>query len=372
MSSGSGQRLYFGNLDPQMTQQELEREVNRFGVTKSVWVAKNPAGFAFVEYVELGDAEECLQQLNGVRFGEKQVRQRPHARAPLLDWYLSPLSMSPAPQVKIEFAKNKGTSQLTPGLSPVLAKSAAVSAETLAAQPIEAAGSEGPSKVKHRAFLKNLPASFSWKELKDEMRRIGDIIYADLDDNGDGVVEFATLADLEYAVRRLDGSHLDGQVISVFKENRGGVAAAAPMSAAAPPPPPPPAPLAPLMPPQHMPSREYSEPPRPRHNGGYDSYDERGREHRRDEEFERGRGGHDARGYGGGAERYDERGGHGGGCGYAHDDRERYDDKERERDFDRGPRSHRADRYEEAEEDYERHHRRRDDYHDDRRDRRRW
>ena len=81
MSSGAGQRLYFGNLDPQVTQQELEREVNRFGETKSVWVAKNPSGFAFVEYVELRDAEECLKQLNSVRLGDKIVSCG-HARAP--------------------------------------------------------------------------------------------------------------------------------------------------------------------------------------------------------------------------------------------------------------------------------------------------
>ena len=32
------------------------------------------------------------------------------------------------------------------------------------------------------------------------MRRIGDVIYADVDELGDGIVEFATLEDLEYAV----------------------------------------------------------------------------------------------------------------------------------------------------------------------------
>ena len=78
------------------------------------------------------------------------------------------------------------------------------------------------------------------------MRRIGDVIYADVDFRGDGsaaatpaktpasclttaylyahhapvdgrVVEFATAEDLDYAVRRLDGSKLDGNTISVFK-----------------------------------------------------------------------------------------------------------------------------------------------------------
>ena len=46
--------------------------------------------------------------------------------------------------------------------------------------------------VKHRAVLKNLPSTFSWKELKDEMRRIGDVIYADVSDRGDGCARAAT------------------------------------------------------------------------------------------------------------------------------------------------------------------------------------
>ena len=35
-------------LHLQVTQQELEREVLKFGPASSVWVARNPAGFAFV------------------------------------------------------------------------------------------------------------------------------------------------------------------------------------------------------------------------------------------------------------------------------------------------------------------------------------
>ena len=42
------------------------------------------------------------------------------------------------------------------------------------------------STQRHRVVLKNLPHSFTWRELKDEMRRIGDVIYADVDTNGDG------------------------------------------------------------------------------------------------------------------------------------------------------------------------------------------
>ena len=38
----------FAPAPSQVTQEELEREVRRFGPTSNVWVARNPAGFAFV------------------------------------------------------------------------------------------------------------------------------------------------------------------------------------------------------------------------------------------------------------------------------------------------------------------------------------
>ena len=43
-----GARVYIGNLDPHVTQDEVDAECRRFGKLASVWVARNPAGFAFV------------------------------------------------------------------------------------------------------------------------------------------------------------------------------------------------------------------------------------------------------------------------------------------------------------------------------------
>ena len=49
-SARAQRRAPSNNPNPasQVTQQEVEREVHRFGPTSNVWVAKNPAGFAFV------------------------------------------------------------------------------------------------------------------------------------------------------------------------------------------------------------------------------------------------------------------------------------------------------------------------------------
>mmetsp|Transcript_30971 Transcript_30971/g.62040 ORF Transcript_30971/g.62040 Transcript_30971/m.62040 type:complete len:311 (-) Transcript_30971:368-1300(-) len=170
MSEGT-LRIHVGNLDHSITQRELESEVKQFGRPTSVWVAKNPPGFAFIEFDVLSSAEACIQGLHNVRLGQKNIT--------------------------VEFAKNRGRNTVP---APV-AK---------------------PSSQRHRVVLKNLPHSFTWRELKDEMRRIGDVIYADVDANGDGIVEFSNEEHLAYAVRRLDGSRLDGHTIQVCREGEGG------------------------------------------------------------------------------------------------------------------------------------------------------
>ena len=52
-------RVYVGNLDPQATEEELTKEVARFGKVESVWVARSPPGFAFVVRLPL-----CLPMPN--------------------------------------------------------------------------------------------------------------------------------------------------------------------------------------------------------------------------------------------------------------------------------------------------------------------
>ena len=57
-------RVYVGNLDPSVTQQEMEAETRRFGETTSVWVARSPPGFAFIEFAEVRDAQACIDGLD--------------------------------------------------------------------------------------------------------------------------------------------------------------------------------------------------------------------------------------------------------------------------------------------------------------------
>ena len=57
-------------------------------------------------------------------------------------------------------------------------------------------------------IVTNLPRGCSWQDLKDFMRKAGDVVYADVDRYGEGVVEFANRDDMEHAIKTLDDTEL--------------------------------------------------------------------------------------------------------------------------------------------------------------------
>ncbi|KAB5513750.1 hypothetical protein DKX38_027656 [Salix brachista] len=61
-------RVYVGNLDPRVSERELEDEFRRFGVIRSVWVARRPPGYAFIDFDDKRDAQDAIHELDGTRF----------------------------------------------------------------------------------------------------------------------------------------------------------------------------------------------------------------------------------------------------------------------------------------------------------------
>ncbi|CAK9137791.1 unnamed protein product [Ilex paraguariensis] len=58
-------RVYVGNLDPRVSERELEDEFRIYGVLRSVWVARRPPGYAFVEFDDHRDALDAIHALDG-------------------------------------------------------------------------------------------------------------------------------------------------------------------------------------------------------------------------------------------------------------------------------------------------------------------
>ncbi|XP_077251104.1 serine/arginine-rich splicing factor RSZ22A-like [Tasmannia lanceolata] len=58
-------KVYVGNLESRITERELADEFRAYGVVRSVWVARNPPGYAFVEFDDRRDAEDAISALDG-------------------------------------------------------------------------------------------------------------------------------------------------------------------------------------------------------------------------------------------------------------------------------------------------------------------
>lgn len=61
-------RLYVGGLNPSATKDDVERAFSKYGKIIDLWLARNPPGFAFVEFSSQHDADECLRALDGTDF----------------------------------------------------------------------------------------------------------------------------------------------------------------------------------------------------------------------------------------------------------------------------------------------------------------
>ncbi|KAJ1415861.1 hypothetical protein B484DRAFT_401322, partial [Ochromonadaceae sp. CCMP2298] len=66
--------VYVGRLDTKANVRDLEEEFGKFGAIKDVWIARNPPGFAFVEYEVARDAEDACSKMDGKLILDERVR----------------------------------------------------------------------------------------------------------------------------------------------------------------------------------------------------------------------------------------------------------------------------------------------------------
>ncbi|XP_060135126.1 serine/arginine-rich splicing factor 7-like [Zootoca vivipara] len=84
---GGETKVYVGNLGAGAGKGELERAFSYYGPLHKVWIARNPPGFAFVDFEDPNDAELAVRRLDGRVICGSRVRvefrhDRPPARRP--------------------------------------------------------------------------------------------------------------------------------------------------------------------------------------------------------------------------------------------------------------------------------------------------
>ncbi|XP_011187673.1 RNA-binding protein 1 isoform X2 [Zeugodacus cucurbitae] len=67
-------KVYVGNLGSSASKYEIENAFSKYGPLKNVWVARNPPGFAFVEFEDRRDAEDATRGLDGTRCCGTRIR----------------------------------------------------------------------------------------------------------------------------------------------------------------------------------------------------------------------------------------------------------------------------------------------------------
>eukprot|EP01083_Nonionella_stella_P213755 770668_1 len=73
MSRGAT-KLFVGGLDERTSKHDLEDFFRGYGVLTSVWVARSPPGFAFVEFDDPRDADDAAHDLDGRNMLGRKIR----------------------------------------------------------------------------------------------------------------------------------------------------------------------------------------------------------------------------------------------------------------------------------------------------------
>ncbi|KAK8711520.1 hypothetical protein V6N13_146802 [Hibiscus sabdariffa] len=169
MSSRSSRTLYVGNLPGDVREREVEDLFYKYGPIAQIdlKIPPRPPGYAFVEFEEARDAEDAIRGRDGYDFGGHRLR--------------------------VELAHGgRGRSSLDRHSS------------------YSSGRGRGPSRrSEYRVLITGLPSSASWQDLKDHMRRAGDVCFSQVFRDGSGttgIVDYTNYDDMKYAIKKLDDS----------------------------------------------------------------------------------------------------------------------------------------------------------------------
>lgn len=83
------------------------------------------------------------------------------------------------------------------------------------AKNTRAEGRFSGSHSDYRVTVEGLPPSLSWQQLKDFAREAGEVIYADVDRKGGGIVEFRSESDMTWALKNLNGQRIRSNYVGL-------------------------------------------------------------------------------------------------------------------------------------------------------------
>uniref|UniRef100_A0A6M2DSV8 Putative serine/arginine-rich splicing factor 6 n=1 Tax=Xenopsylla cheopis TaxID=163159 RepID=A0A6M2DSV8_XENCH len=217
-----GSRVYVGGLPYGVRERDLERFFKGYGRTRDILI-KN--GYGFVEFDDYRDADDAVYELNGKELlGERVIVEaaRGHARGNGYgrDRYDDRYGRRGRYGDKVSVERARGTPRGSDQW-----RNDRRGGSKYPPQRRRSRDKYGPpTRTEYRLTVENLSSRVSWQDLKDYMRQAGEVTYADAHKQrrNEGVVEFATLADMKTAIEKLDDTDLNGRRIRLIEDRRRG------------------------------------------------------------------------------------------------------------------------------------------------------
>ncbi|GJS26790.1 serine/arginine-rich splicing factor SR34A isoform X1 [Tanacetum coccineum] len=177
MSSRFSRMIYVGNLPIDIRESEVEDLFYKYGriLDIELKVPPRPPCFCFVEFANARDAEDAIRGRDGYNFDGCRLR---------VELAHGGRGQSSSGDRRSDYGGGRGRG----GGS--------------------GSGRYGISKhSEYRVIVRGLPSSASWQDLKDHMRKAGDVCFAEIsrDKKGTfGLVDYTNSDDMKYAIRKLD------------------------------------------------------------------------------------------------------------------------------------------------------------------------
>eukprot|EP01035_Chromulina_nebulosa_P021623 gene21623-27986_t len=197
-------RIYIGNLPIDIKDKEVEDLFEKYGkiIDVNVKIPARPPAYAFLTYEDRRDAEDAVKYRDGYDFAGSRLR--------------------------VEFAKDnrdgdRGGRDRDRDRDNYRDRDSYRDRDDH--RDRDRGGRRGPARrTEFGVIVSKLPRSCSWQDLKDYMRKAGDVIYADITGRNEGIVEYASSMGMENAIKDLDDTEFknnyDSSYISVRYSRR--------------------------------------------------------------------------------------------------------------------------------------------------------
>ncbi|KAL7693248.1 putative RNA recognition motif domain, nucleotide-binding alpha-beta plait domain superfamily [Plasmopara halstedii] len=180
-----GTRVYVGGLPRDATSREIQDGFSRYGHVSNIWVARNPPGFAFVDFEDPRDADDAIRSMDGRDFLGGRIRVELARGGSRRD--------GPGRRGDDDRFSRGGGDRFERGRNP-------------------------PQRTDYRVRVTDLPRDVDWRNVKDFLRTGGEVTYCNIETDGSAIAEFQTKDDMEDAIKKLDDTEFRGSYVRVAPE----------------------------------------------------------------------------------------------------------------------------------------------------------